>query len=31
MSAYSPESGSGSPYWRSLQELADTDEYRHLM
>ena len=31
MSAYSLEPGSGSPYWRSLQELADTDEYRHLM
>lgn len=31
MSAYSLEPGSGSPYWRSLQELADTEEYRHLM
>jgi molybdopterin-containing oxidoreductase family iron-sulfur binding subunit len=31
MSGYSVDPGSGSPYWRSLQELADTDEYRHLM
>ncbi|MBM4130514.1 4Fe-4S dicluster domain-containing protein, partial [bacterium] len=31
MSANSLEPGSGSPYWRSLQELADTEEYRHLM
>ena len=30
MSAYSLEPGSGSPYWRSLQELADTEEFRHL-
>jgi len=31
MSVNSLEPGSGSPYWRSLQELADTEEYRHLM
>ncbi len=31
MSAYSLEPGSGSPYWRSLQELADTDDYRHQL
>jgi len=31
MSAYSLEPGGGSPYWRSLQELADTDEYRRQL
>ena len=31
MSAYSLEPGGGSPYWRSLQELADTEEYRRLL
>ncbi|MBK7048613.1 MAG: TAT-variant-translocated molybdopterin oxidoreductase [bacterium] len=31
MSAYSLEPGSGSPYWRSLQELADTDDFRNQM